>query len=220
MRGGPNASSTARGTDTATTSATTPPLKSVGEPVDEAFAPAPSASARTATTGAGAGAGSGAGAGAAGATAAASSDLAQGLPRPYEAFLTGSLEKFESGEGNAAERGGARPQTTGGSGKGGSQERRPWSSGYRSQPKSLEARRSGKGTASGEEDGGRKEERWKEKDQQPRAKGRPKTAGAGSGGVQGVLARMGGYEKVTIGTERKALLVGLSVLYRWLSRPT
>lgn len=148
----------------------------------------PSATARSTTAGAGAGA--------VGAAAAASSDLAQGLSRPYEDFLAGSLEKFESG-GDAGGRGGARPQTTGGSRKGGSQERRPWSFGYKCQPKLLGARGRGKGTARGEENAGGKEERWKEKEQQAKAKGRPKTAGAGSGGVQGVLTRMGEYEKVT-----------------------
>lgn len=156
-------------------------MNSEGEPIDDAFASGAPALVGTTTGVVGA--------------APVSSDPAQRQSRPYEALLAGSLEKFESdhqgrGGGSGAGRSGVRPQTTGGTWKG-SKQRRPLSSGPNFRPKSLGARGENDSNVLKEEDGGGREEKTR-----PRA--RPKTAGAGSGGVQGVLARMGGYEEVIV----------------------
>lgn len=117
---------------------------------------------------------------------------AQRSSRPYEALLAGSLEKFEGGHhrhggGDGGGSGGAMAQTSGGNPKRGARDGRPLSSGGKPRFNTIGGR--GKDPE--------REESWRQKEQQTRAKARPKTAGAGSGGVQGVLARMGGYEKVS-----------------------
>ncbi|CAN0086536.1 unnamed protein product, partial [Ectocarpus fasciculatus] len=115
---------------------------------------------------------------------------AQRSSRPYEALLAGSLEKFEGGHhrhggGDGGGSDGAIAQTSGGNRKRGARDGRPLSSGGKPRFNTIGGR--GKDPE--------REESWRQKGQQTRAKARPKTAGAGSGGVQGVLARMGGYEK-------------------------
>lgn len=202
--GGTNASSTARGTDSATSA--TNPVNSEGEPVDDAFTSVAAAAAGTTV-------GGGGGGGVVGAEAPPGSDPAQRpQPRPYEALLAGSLEKFESGHqsratggGSGTVRAGARPATTGGTRRSSSQRRRPLSSGPASRSKPLERGENNGGGDGGEEGRGAaaREERRLEKTWQGRKRWRPRTACAGSGGVQGVLARMGGYEKVTVRPVRK-----------------
>lgn len=178
MRGGAST-----GTDTVTSA--TNLANSEGDPTDDAFASGASAHDGPANGAAGA--------------APAGSDLSHRQPHPYEALLAGSLEKFEcdhQGVGGGAGRFGVRPQTTGGTWNG-SRQRRPVSSGPSARPKSLRARGESDGYALIDEGGGGRDDRLKEKGpQQSRPRARPKTAGAGSGGVQGVLARMGGYEEV------------------------
>eukprot|EP00752_Nemacystus_decipiens_P007019 g6297.t1 len=185
MRGGASTSSTARGTDTATSA--TNLANSEGERIDDAFDSGPSAHAGPTTGAAVAG--------------PASSDPAQRQPHPYEALLAGSLEKFENdhrgpggGGGGGAGRSSVRPQTTGGT-RNVSHHKRPPSSGPSSRRKPLGARGGNDGAALRDEHGGEREDRWREKGQQSQPRARPKTAGAGSGGVQGVLARMGGYDE-------------------------
>lgn len=124
--------------------------------------------------------------------AAAAERGAQRSSRPYEALLAGSLEKFEDGRlrhggGDGGGSGGVTVQASGGKRTRGSRDGRPLSSGGKPRFNTIGGR--GKDVE--------REEIWRQKGPQTRAKARPKTAGAGSGGVQGVLARMGGYEKVS-----------------------
>ncbi|CBN77383.1 hypothetical protein Esi_0053_0077 [Ectocarpus siliculosus] len=116
---------------------------------------------------------------------------AQRPSRPYEALLAGSLEKFEGdhrhghGGGDGGGSGDATAKASGGSLTRGARGGRPLSSGGKPRFNTIGGR--GKDAE--------REESCREKERQTRAKARPKTAGEGSGGVQGVLARMGGYEK-------------------------
>eukprot|EP00903_Cladosiphon_okamuranus_P009623 g9159.t1 len=82
MRGGASTASTARGTDTPTSA--TNLVNSEGEAIDGAFASGASTLVGPATGVVGA--------------APASSDPSHRQPRPYEALLAGSLEKFESND--------------------------------------------------------------------------------------------------------------------------
>ena len=197
LRGGTSTSSTARGADS--TAPGSNPANNEGELVDNVFASVAGSSAGNAA----------AAAGIAGAAATPGSDPAQRQQsRPYEALLAGSIEKFENGGATtAAVRAGVRPATSGGT-RNNSGRRRPLSSGPASRSKPFAGARdennsSGNGNGNsggcGEHEGGgaaAREERRLEKERQARKKARPRTACAGSGGVQGVLARMGGYEKV------------------------
>ncbi|CAN0177537.1 unnamed protein product, partial [Ectocarpus sp. 4 AP-2014] len=128
------------------------------------------------------------------ASVAATADRdAQRPSRPYEALLAGSLEKFEGdhrhghGGGDGGGSGAATAKASGGSRARGARGGRPLSSGGRPSCRFN--------TIGGQGKDVEREESWRQKERQTRAKARPKTAGAGSGGVQGVLARMGGYEK-------------------------
>ncbi|CAM9615190.1 unnamed protein product, partial [Ectocarpus sp. 13 AM-2016] len=183
--GGASATSSGRGVDSAPSA-----TNGEGEPRDDhATAATGPASAGTAAAAAAAVA-----APSAPASVAATADRgAQRPSRPYEALLAGSLEKFEGdhrhghGGGDGGGSGDATAKASGGSRARGARGGRPVSSG-------------GRPTFRFNTTGGRgkdveREESWRQKERQSRAKARPKTAGAGSGGVQGVLARMGGYEK-------------------------
>lgn len=188
LRGGTSISCTARGTDSATSSPNL--VTSEGEPTADAlasFTPGFGTTGTTTTAGVVE-------------AAAATSDPPLRQSRPYETLLAGSLEKFEDyhqGRGGGTGRSDVRPQTTGGDWKG-SQKRRPLSSGPNSRSRFPGARgEDGRSVPRGG-DGGGMENRWKEKGQQARPRTRPKTAGAGSGGVQGVLSRMEGYEEVSV----------------------
>ncbi|CAB1110309.1 unnamed protein product [Ectocarpus sp. CCAP 1310/34] len=182
--GGASATSSGRGIESAPSA-----TNGEGEPRDDhAIAATGPASAGTATAAAVA-------APFAPASVAATADRgAQRPSRPYEALLAGSLEKFEDdhrhGDGSRDDGGSgdATEKASAGSRARGARGGRPLSSG-------------GKPTCRFNTIGGRgkdveREENCRQKKRQTRAKARPKTAGAGSGGVQGVIARMGGYEKV------------------------
>lgn len=115
--------------------------------------------------------------------------------------MAGSFEEF--GGGRRLRGGGcswgssdARPRTTG-SHRGRAADRRPWSSSPIADTKSIAVRMN---NVARSEEGGKEQcgQDSRQRQQQIPAKRRPKTAGAGSGGVQGVIARMGGYEKVIV----------------------
>ncbi|CAM9410160.1 unnamed protein product, partial [Hapterophycus canaliculatus] len=180
MRGGTGSTSTVTGMDTAMS--TTNPESA---PVDDSSIVAPTLAGTTtaaaATTG-----GKGA------ALASSADPCAQRSSRPYEAFLAGSLEKFEKDrrgyrdDGIGPSKSIIRPQTTGGGNRTrgwGSRERCLLSSGRQSY--STPAWALGHSCD--------REKRLNPNETKTRANARPKTAG--SGGVEGVLARMRHYEK-------------------------
>ena len=134
-------------------------------------------------------------------SAATTSDLPAQRPRPYETLLAKSFVGIKdgwglrgrgSGGGSGGSGGGvisARPHTAG------SHQRR---GGSRRQPLGFQVSNTTRG---GEESAGgkyRQELQIQRKQLQPRVERRPSTEGAGTGGVPGVLARLGGYEKVTL----------------------
>lgn len=143
------------------------------------------------------------------AAATVASDSVQ-LLRPYEMLFTGLSDDFADcrrfhgrdfcgGEGRVGIR--DRPRTSGGL-RGGRRSLSP------SPKTNLEPRGSRvDAIIRGEEAQCRgfssQDPRQQEQQKQMRATPRPKTAGAGFGGVQGVLSRMGGYEKVTKNKRRK-----------------
>ncbi|CAM9874733.1 unnamed protein product, partial [Scytosiphon promiscuus] len=200
MRGGTSSTSTATGADTATST-----INPEGTPVDESSAVVPASAratvaAATATTG-----------GKRDPLTSSVDPPVQRSSRPYEALLAGSLEKFEKGrqedrdDGDVLRKGRGRPQTTGGGRRArgwGSRESRPFSSGRQcySAPDGDPTyhgggvdRIEGRSSRGGGKGLGRVEGCLEQEGGKTRANARPKTAG--SGGVEGVLARMRDYEK-------------------------
>ena len=146
--------------------------------------------------------------------AATTSDLPAQRPRPYETLLANSFMEFDGDRrlhGRSGGRGGgggggggvvsARPHTAGShyAGRGWRKQPLTTASTAHSKPIGFQATSTNHG---GEECPAGKcwqdPQHHQRQQSQPRVERRPSTAGAGTGGVPGVLARLGGYEKVTI----------------------